>query len=54
MIRRYNFPSSTNGLILLDNYDGASDGIYFKVIYEHTYSNGYYEPLTLRAIPDFH
>ena len=42
------------GFLYFNNYDGASDGIYFKVIYEPTYSNGYYEPLTLKAIPDFH
>lgn len=60
------FPSSTQlylpnvnilteiGFLYFNNYNGASDGIYFKIIYEPTYSNGYYEPLTLRAIPDFH
>lgn len=60
------FPSSTQlylpnvnilteiGFVYFNNYNGASDGIYFKIIYEPTHSNGYYEPLTLKAMPDFH
>lgn len=60
------FPSSTQlylpnvnilteiGFLYFNNNNGASDGIYFKIIYEPTHSNGYYEPLTLKAMPDFH
>jgi hypothetical protein len=41
------------GLLYFSNYS-TGDGIYFKTIYEPTYANGYYEPLTLKTIPDFH
>lgn len=40
--------------LFFNNHTELYDGMYFKIIYEPTYSNGYYEPLTLRAIPDFH
>lgn len=42
------------GLLYFSNYSSTDAGIYFKTIYEPTYTNGYYEPFTLKAIPDFH